>query len=71
MELLQKYTSVTINNNNIQLLSNELFKVNNGLWRPFKGNILMETEQNLNLRRITEINQNNVKSLYYGTDIFN
>lgn len=71
MELLQKYTSVTINNNNIQLLSNELFKANNGLWRPFKGNILMETEQNLNLRRITEINQNNVKSLYYGTDIFN
>ena len=31
----------------------------------------METEQNHNLRRMTEINENNFKSLYYGTGIFN
>ena len=31
----------------------------------------METEEICNLRRITEFNENNVNSLYYGTDIFN
>ena len=71
IELLQKDTLVTINNKNIQSLSNELFQARNGWSRPFKGKILVKTEQNHNLRKITEINENNVKSLYYGTDIFN
>ena len=59
-ELLEKDSSTTIHNRNIQLLVTELFKAKNGLLPPFMNEIFVEdtkhyydVRKKLNLKRCT------------------
>ena len=44
-ELLHKDNSTTIHNRNIQLLTTEIFKANNGLLTPFMKELFVENAQ--------------------------
>ena len=60
--------SITIHNRNIHLLATELFKVQNGLSPPFMNKIFVENAQHYyNLRKNTEFERNNVKTVYNET----
>ena len=67
-ELLEKDNSTTIHNRNIQLLATDLVKVKNGLSPPFMNKIFVENAQHYyNLRKNTEFERNNVKTVYNET----
>ena len=67
-ELLQKDNSTTLGNRNIQLLATELFKVKNWLLPPFRNEIFVEMARHYyDLRKKTEFERNNVKTMYNRT----
>ena len=69
-ELLEKDSSTTIHNRNIQLLATELFKVKNGLSPPFMNEIFVENGQHYyDLGKKTEFKRNNVKTVCNGTEM--
>ena len=69
-ELLEKDNSTTIHNRNIQLPATELFKVKNELSSPLMIEIFVENAQHYyDWRKKTELERNNVKTVYNGTEI--
>ena len=68
-KILEKDNSTTIHNRNNQLLVTELLKVKNGLAPPIMKEIFVENAQHYyELRKKTEFKENNVKTVYNGTE---
>ena len=67
--LLERYSSVSIHDRNIQCLATEMYKVSNGLSPPVVSNIF--TQKNChpyNLRLNSQFSRPLVRSVFHGTE---
>ena len=69
-EFFNKGSSVSIHITNIQWLSNEIFRLYNGLSSPLMNNIFkLRAENRYNLRHVSEFSRPTVKSVYHGIEV--
>ena len=67
--LLEKDSCVSIHDENIQCLSTEMYKVNNGLSPPIVSNIFTQKNCNpYNLRLNSQYSRSLVRSVFHGTE---
>ena len=67
--LLEKDSCVSIHDKNIQCLSTEMYKVNNGLSPPIVSNIFTQKNCNpYNLRLNSQYSRSLVRSVFHGTE---
>ena len=67
--LLEKDSCVSIHDKNIQCLSTEMYKVNNGLSPPIVSNIFTQKNYNpYNLRLNSQYSRSLVRSVFHGTE---
>ena len=67
--LLEKDSSVSIHDRNIQCLATEMYKVSNGLSRPIISNIFIQKNCHpYNLRLNSQFSRPPVRSVFHGTE---
>ena len=66
--LLERYSSVSIHDRNIQCLATEMYKVSNGLSPPIVSNIFKQKDcQPYNLRLDSQFSRPLVRSVFHET----
>ena len=67
-ELLEKDDSVSIHEQNLQVLGNEMYKISNGLTTPLMKDIFPINRNPDNLRQNSQFSRPRIKTVYHGAE---
>ena len=66
--MLEKYGSVSIHKQNLQVLATEMYKISDGLSRPLMKYIFPISRNPYNLRQDSQFSKPRINTVYHGTE---
>ena len=67
-ELLEKDSSVSIHERNLQFLATEIYKISDGLSTPLVKDVFPITRNPYNLRQNSQFSRLRINTVYHGTE---